>query len=98
MLSSWCLAPKRRSCSLVCFGVTYGAWKASARDAGSACTYLRRIPSFGCWMQDKDGNIIKYLLGWVFAPAYTIQNLPHWPPVDAVDACHAKYPGQGTFY
>lgn len=49
-------------------------------------------------MQDKDGNIIKYLLGWVFAPAYTIQNLPHWQPVDAVDACHAKYPGQGTFY
>ena len=26
------------------------------------------------------------------------QNLKHFQPVDAIDACHAKYPGQGTFY
>eukprot|EP00965_Chrysotila_dentata_P066747 2209866-Pleurochrysis_carterae.AAC.3 len=71
--------------------------RASARDEDSALGCPRLLPRIGCWMQDEDGNIIQYLIGWVFAPAYTIQNLPHWQAVDAVDACHAKYPGQGTF-
>eukprot|EP00965_Chrysotila_dentata_P068151 2254468-Pleurochrysis_carterae.AAC.1 len=26
------------------------------------------------------------------------QNSKHFQPVDAIDACYAKYPGQGTFY
>lgn len=34
----------------------------------------------------------------MFAPEYTRNNLEHYMPVDAIDACHAKFPGQGTFY
>eukprot|EP00965_Chrysotila_dentata_P144079 4759691-Pleurochrysis_carterae.AAC.1 len=48
--------------------------------------------------QDENGFAIMYLLGWVFVPAYTRQNLHQYQPVDSIDACHAKHPGQGTFF
>eukprot|EP00965_Chrysotila_dentata_P055222 1832621-Pleurochrysis_carterae.AAC.1 len=32
------------------------------------------------------------------ANSYTRQNLHHYQPVDPIDACHAKYPGQGTIF
>lgn len=47
---------------------------------------------------DDHGQPVKYLVGWVLIPRYTLQGISHFQPVDAVDCAHFKAPAKGTLY
>eukprot|EP00965_Chrysotila_dentata_P024612 815151-Pleurochrysis_carterae.AAC.1 len=59
---------------------------------------MKHLPNHGCSTQAADGSPQLYAVSWVFTPNYIVNNLKHFPPVDAVDAGHFKATGSGVLH